>query len=259
MDWTKVKSMIIYIFIVLNIFLFTNISYLTKDKEVSQDIINSVEKFLKNNGVNLICSIPKSSKNINAYAKYDIDLEQIIKKKSNLDEKIKIISDNELEIKYNKVPKYFIDNEKEKIKKKLISISKELNLDIDNCYFDEYEEKNEKITGELFFVKENVILFDNKIKYEIYNGKLKISFKYYGYRVLNGSKVGVMPVYQILVKNFMNYSTTIYSIDIGVKTSKIDSLARKNHESSLTVWRIKQKYGVRYFNAATGVEVYDEE
>jgi len=260
MDWSNAKSMIIYIFIVLNIFLFVNITFLVSDKGVSQDAIDNTQKILKKSGIKLECSIPKGDFNVNTYVFDSLNVRELVSLNKNFKNMTKINSDNEFEIQYNKVPECFLENNKEKIKEKLINISKSFSMDLDSCYFDSLKNKNGKIEGNLFLVKENVILFDNKIKYVIESGKLKITFKYYGYRNLSSSKAEIMPVYQILVKNFVKRgNTSICSIDIGVITSKMNDVGEKCQESPLTVWRIKLKNSARYFSASTGVEVFDED
>jgi regulatory protein YycI of two-component signal transduction system YycFG len=145
MYWAKAKSMIIYIFIILNAFLFANIIFLISYYDISEDVIDSTKKILRSCNVTLKCKIPKSTPRINAYTFDDICTKNLINSKRDSNLNIKIISDNEFEIKYNKVPSYFYKNDKKGIKEDLIKVAKGLKMDIDDCYFDFIKNKNGKI------------------------------------------------------------------------------------------------------------------
>ena len=58
MDWSKAKSVLILVFIILNIFLAYNIMLLYNDEGISAHIIENVENILMDNGVELKCQIP---------------------------------------------------------------------------------------------------------------------------------------------------------------------------------------------------------
>ncbi|MEN8906079.1 MAG: hypothetical protein ABF289_09010, partial [Clostridiales bacterium] len=192
------------------------------------------------------------------YAYKEFEINTLIKN-NDRKVKIKILGDNEFEASYSSIPKDFKKNNKNKIKKELLKISNDFNLNVDDFYFEEIVMKDNKIYGELFFIKENVILFDNKINYIIEDGKLRIVFRYYGYRNLKGSKVWIMPAYQILVKNFIERSEDkILSIDIGIVSSNEKENREYFDRNTITIWRVRLENGIRFFNATTGVEVFQE-
>jgi regulatory protein YycI of two-component signal transduction system YycFG len=238
MEWSKAKSILILVFIILNIFLFTYLNIYIKSGDVSKEVINTTFNILKDNGVNIDpdFKIPKYGNKIPM-----------------------LILENESNIDFNESHLFDPDNIKniEKTLKKYLLTHSIKTLDL---VLDEYKKNSDETFIFVFIEKyKDFFLYDNKIILNILEGgknNIKSSIK----KVKGFTKTPseIMPAHQVLLKYFYNKKgVTIRSIDIGFKGFGIGEHDLENKETFQgPAWRIVIDDGRKIFlNAYNGEEI----
>jgi len=257
MDWSKAKSVLILVFIILNIFLAYNIMLLYNDEGISAHIIENVENILMDNGVELKCQIPvnvdgsvygidETYKGVVVLAD-ELIIDGIIPRIEYKGQK------EEVEIIYEKLPEDLV-GENIDYAKEVRRILKKIKLPMDELFLDRQLIPERKGRIELKYVekKDNMLFFDNVLNIIIENGKMYMKITYKKYKHLSNSNSNVVPAYQILLRNFhKDKKVFIESIDIGVKFCDVD----RNYTGPFTVWRIKMDDGDKFFIVSTGDNV----
>jgi regulatory protein YycI of two-component signal transduction system YycFG len=263
MDWSRTKNILILVFVVLNIFLGINLGSYVSAANISKSKIVSTIKILKNNNVNLQCSINSFSGNdiMLTYEDSDFNMDKvkgILKgkhKQANIN-----ISDNILTFTDNNPIEIVNTSSKEKVDKAIRQFINNLGIPVKEFVIDEYTEDKKQNMVKVVYrqVYKKHLVFDNYVNVTIVNNTVKsMEISYFEPLRTIGRDTQVTPAYKILLDNFSyEKNETITSIDIGFKGSGGEE-DRQPMES--LVWRIKViKSGnsyERYFRALNGEEI----
>jgi hypothetical protein len=276
MDWKRAKSILILVFILLNIVLAVTLFNELKIDDISQQTIINTQKILMQNNIHIECPIPKYTGN-----DYTLKYEE-----KALDEKQKseilqiLLGDNytkEANYLYKKGSKslefyeesgfIFTDDGnnslvngdvKSDIDKYLKGLFEKIGLPFnefthDGYYTDIKNEDNIRISYKGQYKEYPV--FDNYIDVEVRNLSIR-SIKYH-YRkptsITIKKDVFVIPSYEILITEMTKYpEIDIIQVDMGFKGyTKNDKKTKTSYEG--LAWRIKTTNGDEYyFNARNG-------
>lgn len=277
MDWARAKSILICIFIALNIFLLITISkFYFRDNPSEETIVNAINA-LKSRGVIVKTEIPRYNEKVGKLSYYDSTCEKnnIIynffgenknltrTRVGNTEEVIfdnkKIIFDDSGKLRYEDInPKSSINtSDKFSVLKQIEKIVKNFNIPFEKFYEDEYTRNNDSATDVILILKyKNFFVFDNYVKAEATDkGITYLEIKYRDVKGIT-SKKKILPIYQVLLKNFKgaNNGSVIEGIDIGFKENILELGTKETND--IPAWRIRIEKGkCRYFKAYTGEEI----
>ncbi len=278
MDWSKVKNILIILFIALNIFLLVNIIDISTNDVVSKKTLNNTVKILNNNGVTVECKIPTYSQPTGTpeYTENVLNRGVILGKLlgnislpsldvtqdgNTIESSSKWIRFDGNSFEYgNSNPTESIDiNSLDDILQCVRNLLKDTGIPFERFVPDYPKLMPSSDSDVLVALRErsdNYILFDNSIK--IIASKDGIVSLVLSYRKLIDitQPRSITPVYQILIKNFHNRSgTVITSIDFGFKMIKLDN--ETNSFVDVPVWRIMSSEGITEFYRADNGEPID--
>lgn len=290
MDWSKAKSILIIIFIILNLFLTGIIIKVANDEGISQETIENAKKALLNRGVIVNSEIPLYNKKIGTlvYSDESIYKERIVKNflgqgeylkeelKENLEENLKedleespnennmsreiiekdgkeiIFKDNDKFIYKNKNLSYIISADKSsgEVLDSVKKLFKGTGVPINRFVFDEMENGNTYV----FRHKYNEFwIFENYISVLMSKeGILQIECRY---RKIDDMVQGsdILTAHQVLIKNHDSIKDIeIVAIDLGFIESAVQDGTGKPDD--IPVWRIRTSGGEEMF-----FRVYDGE
>lgn len=271
MDWKRAKTILIFVFIVLNLVLSVTLYHNLKVGEVSQDTINTTQKILEQNNVHIECPIPRY-----AGKDYLLQYEETFLDKSKilyglLGDNYTKISDNKYERDSEQV--IFIDNysfeysdtggnkkilsqSKSEIDDYLKDLIKKLGLPVSEFQLDSFYTPVTGTGVKAVYkgVYEGYTVFDNYIEAEVGDSTIKsLKFLYRKPKAITSRDVKIIPAYQILISKITKYpGIYISSVDIGFKgLTKVGKDTKTLYEG--LSWRIKTADGKEfYFNAASG-------
>lgn len=273
MDWKKAKSILITVFIILNIVLAVSLYNELKMDEIPQQTISNTQKILGQNNIHIECPIPRYTGNdytlkyeekaLNEKKIADILLgDNYIKDTENLYKK-----DSKSLIFHEESGFEFIDSGnnllingdiKNGVDKYLREIFNKIGLPFDEFKQDGYYpnvENGQKVQVTYKGQYKDYAVFDNYIDVEVSNSSIK-SIKYH-YRkpisIMMKKDVFVIPSYEILITKMTKYpGISITQVDIGFKGYAKNGNNTKTSYEGLS-WRIKTYNGEEYyFNARNG-------
>lgn len=258
MDWAKAKSILIWIFCLLNIFLLVVLLRLYKGDGISKEVIENTKLALKDRGVIVACEIPGFSKQLGrlTYKKTDIDKQMIIEK---LLGKNITGSDSEIFTNGKKILQFLSPNSfvyqsgdkgdilngnftEKSVKEYIGKIFEAIRVQVSDFYVGNtiYKSTNTLVLYEKY---NGVWVFDNYILFSI-SQEGYISIKYQR-SIIDGQREGnkIIPAHQVLLKGFTGSNNIVISdIDIGYMKPRmdIDSInSESEHEfDAIPVWRI---------------------
>jgi regulatory protein YycI of two-component signal transduction system YycFG len=277
MDWKNAKTILILMFLLLNVVL-SVILYKNyfKVEEISPKTINNTKKILVKNNVHIECDIPKYMGN-----DYNLEYEEKVLNKEKIitkflgenyekSDKNTYVNGNKSLIFNNSSGFEFYDkgtnNEltnysEADMSKYLKGLSQTLALPFDEFQKDGYYPDVQTNEGaRIVYIGEynDYPVFDNYIEIEVTKSGLK-SLKY-NYKkpikITVKEDIKVIPSYQILITKMTNFpKIKISAVNIGFKGyTKVDEDTKTLYEG--LSWRIKTSDGkVFYFNARNGERI----
>jgi len=264
MNWSKAKSILIFIFLTLNVFLSINIIKIYGNDE-SADKIANTEKILADRGYTLRCDIPDSARSgMLSFETGDYDRRAIGEKLLGKDvfkgielqedaeytsgDRSLIFQAGNIVIYNNKNPADDVDiSDLKKVRKYAENFINSLDLPM-NEYFSEKNNADGSITIYYKQRYKGFLIFYNEAEVTI-TEKGITSFRCKLIKPLEiTSSRKVVPAYQILLKHFVKGDNTIItSIDLGFAASFHESSVQV---SEALVWRIGiEGQKPMYFNA----------
>ena len=256
MDWSKAKSILIMIFVILNLFLAGVIIKVVNQEGISQETIDNAKKALLNRGVIVNSQIPLYNKKIGTlvYNEESLDKRKIIGnflKIEKEDLKEEYISQESIEkdgeeiifqegnkfIYKNKNLSYIISADKSSVKvlENLKKLFKGTGVPISQFVFDKMEDEGAYV----FRQKYNEFwIFENYISVRM--SKESVSYLECRYRkiddIIQGSDI--LAAHQVLIKNHDSIKDIeIVAIDLGFKESIIQDGTIELDD--IPVWRVK--------------------
>jgi len=283
MEWSRAKSILIGVFVVLNIFLFYQLGHFIFKGGVSAETLENTRRVLENRGVRLAegVKIPSYNKRtpMLEFKNSGFDAEKIITRLLG-DESLsvhgervmtftrgtKTVELNSYVITYRDTnPSFVVDaQDTEAVISYLQNFCSDMGMPFDGFVVDRCSRYNDKLMV-LFTQKiKEFLVYDNSVLFEVVNGG--ISFMRYSYRDIEGlgkisSDMDILPAHLILLKAFPKQEDAIIeSIDLGFKGYA--SHGNKGEERVLSdsqtpVWRIiiRGCQEARYFKAYDGEEI----
>jgi regulatory protein YycI of two-component signal transduction system YycFG len=276
MDWSKAKTILIYIFIGLNIFLIVYMSMYKFDKNVSRETIANTRGILSQRGINLECAIPDYSSDTARliYENGGLDKAGLVHKlfnspvesydntEKNLEiaegSKKLIFKDESFFAYTDEKPSVQLDiSDKDEIERYLREFLKNLGLHVSNYKVDWFSRNDDGSATFIFTEKYGkYLVFDNCIRAVVAeNGITNLECSYSKVKGLSKELTKIMPAYKVLLKNFSTgEDLTIISIDFGFKGYEPEGETLQYSEAP--AWRIRLKDGTsRYFKASDGDEI----
>lgn len=268
MDWSKVKNILIILFVALNTFLLVNIIDISRNEGVSKKTLSNTVKILNNNGVALECKIPVYLKPTGTpeYMENVLNRGVILGKllgniplpSLDVTQDGNIIESGSKWIKFNRNsfeygnsnPTESIDiNSLEDILRSIRLLLKDTGIPFGGFMPDYPKLQQLSDSSVLVILRERsgtFILFDNSIKViASKDGIVSLDLSYRKLVDITQPR-NITPVYQILIKNFHNRSgTVITGIDFGFKMTKLDN--ETNSFVDVPVWRIMKEEGQAEF------------
>jgi regulatory protein YycI of two-component signal transduction system YycFG len=270
MDWSKAKSLLIFVFTAFNIFLFLVIFNTKEDSSISKSVIQNSKTILKNSDIEVKCEIPINIKDIGTFFldQYPIDRNKITKSllgknitvinnKAELDEKTLVFDSNNFNIEFtDNNPKKITTNSLDAVRKDAENYVNKLNIIDKSFYVDSIKDSTQGY--EVIFMEKykSYIMYDNVVR--VFLSKNKITLCANLKKIVNvifNSK-NIIPVYQILINSFNNVrDISIEGIDNGIKTIEMPQESDEIYQSSAMVWRISTNTDKRFFVASNGAEI----
>lgn len=274
MDWKKAKTILIYMFILLNIVLAVILYQNTRSGGITQDTIDNTQKILEQNNVHIECPIPTyiGKDYILKYDETPLKKDKIIKgllgdnyKKTDENtyekgtEKLVFISHSSFEYSDIGVNKKLYTQSKSGIDQFVKELSKTLEIPFSEFQQDDFytQTNGENSLATYKGVYNNYSVYDNYINIEVgKNGLKSLSYHYKKPVSVTARDINVIPVYQILITKIINNpGIIIKDVDLGFKGLNNGDKETKTLYEGLS-WRIKTSEGKEYyFNARNGEEI----
>ena len=262
MNWGYAKNVIIWVYIILNIFLIT-IFYKNNTRDnISRNTINNTIIALKKRGVLVNCEVPMYNKDTGtlSYDKFEFDRRKIVNEmfEQNYSEDNSIYVSGSKEIKFvnkNNIIytdyNYYVHN---KGKNDIITSVDKLLDEIGIKFTDKIVEKCGKDIV-IYERHKKFYIFENYVKISTENNKLMIDINYRKIKDINNRKREIMPIYQVLIKNMINIKgKEIEDISFGFKEGTIGDNIKELDD--IPVWRLKLGDGnYIFYRAYTGQEL----
>jgi hypothetical protein len=276
-DWSKAKSILIVMLLLLNIFLVVSIGFYKLEDGISRETLSNTVEILSSRGVTVKVDIPLYNRYTpslicegGSYDAADITARILgwdIILPPNVADGEKIISGSQ-KISFNNKSSFVYSNSSPSETLKVDNIKSaesaarnyidSLGINAEKFVLDRYV-KNPDATYTLVFIEkyQKFFVFDNFI--EITLGKDGVTYLESHSRKIKGfnaNAMPIMPAYQILLKNYSGYENiTITGIDIGFK-GYITEDQEMRESSEGPAWRVTAEGGkVRYFKATDGEEI----
>lgn len=274
MDWKKAKTILILVFVALNLILAIILFRSIKGGEISKDTINNTLKILEQNNILIECPIPKYTgkdyilqneetvldRNTIVTGFFGDNYSKIsdnIYKKGT--EKLVFSSDCSFEYSCSGTDRKVYTQNKSGVEAFLRDLLKKLEIPFDEFQLDSF---STSVSGESSKATYKGIyggysVFDNYIEVEI--GKIGIKSIRYQYKkplTISDRDINVIPVYQILTTKITNYpGIDISDVAIGFKGIKVDKDTKTLYEG--LSWRIRTTEGKEFYFNATSGEIMD--
>lgn len=280
MDWSRAKTILIIIFLLLNMYLLMGISISRLDRGVTVEAMNNTRTILNNKSIVLPQEIPEYTSKIPSLVYENHKLDRNIVAKILLGEEYNPTFETEkgqgqsvgtktlFFDSYNsftfvdKAPDGSINiSEKEEVEGYIRDIMQDMGLEMSSYTLDNYKEKDEDIIQVHFTEKYmGFMVFDNYIDVELGTEGIRgIQFKYRKVKGFLDEGIKPMPIYQVLLKNYMNEShVVITDIDLGFKGYELDMDTKELSESP--VWRIMSENSPpQYYRVNDGKPIVEED
>ncbi|RCX09088.1 regulatory protein YycI of two-component signal transduction system YycFG [Anaerobacterium chartisolvens] len=276
MDWAKTKIVLIWIFVILNVFLTVNLLAYFENGETVRENTSNALKIMESRGYVLSGKIPYSSSSYSlSYENAVLDREAVasvllgkgfalpakIQDDELLyDDKIlKFINSGEFEY-TDKSPDDYIDIQNiDKAEKYCRNFLSNLLLPVTDYALDTYKINSDKTVTFTFYEKyKSFFIFSNRAEITLSaKGVTRLECRVIGKKSLENtrSSISIVPAYQILLRHFSKGSNTvIQDIEIGFLCTYLNG--ESSYSSIPPVWRIiVQGEGPRYFSAFDGHEI----
>ncbi|MGI6778235.1 MAG: two-component system regulatory protein YycI [Acetivibrionales bacterium] len=261
MDWSKAKSILIAVFLVLNIALLAGIISSRLDRGVSAEALSSTVKILEGKGIVLECEIPVYNSNtpILEYQSNKLNRSLISERLFGGDyESSAKTEKGEVQVKDSKTlhfenhdkfmftdvnPDNPIDmSDRKKVESQLRRFMEGIGHNMSSYILDFYKEQEDGSVRVRFTEKyRRFLVFDNYVEIEASSKGIDyIECKYKEVKGFLNEEAIVMPAYQVLLKNFMeSKGTVITAIDIGFKGFESDRDMKQSSEGP--AWRVTLK------------------
>ena len=261
MDWSKAKSILIVIFIMLNIFLSVILFNILSSGGISDEIINDAVKVLEERGVSVNADDLKLyNKHMGKlpYKKYGFSKEKVIKGlfgeekgledlslyKEVKDGNKRLVFEDDDTFVYETLE--FHDNtdafeNHKSLKTYLNRVFKDTEIPVADFEYDyENVEENGEKTYKYRQKHKGFWVFENTIAVKYNNsGAFRLECRYKGVDSTT-KKNKIVPLYQVLLKNYTGKNNiTITKIDIGFKENKVEEAATELDD--IPVWRVLYK------------------
>lgn len=251
MDWGKAKSILIIVFVGLNLFLLINIVRLNQEKDTTSKSNEYTTQILKANNIELKCEIPDNvPKTVKTYVlSTNFEFKKTFYVQNSKD-KVEYLSNNKLRLTSKSVNLAIKNANQDTLKKEIVKRLNFLDSVIDEFVLDYYSKENGRVRATFLEKKDKLIFYDNIIDITLTEGNLICEIGYNKYDDLSDTRSNVMPMYQILLKEKgTEKNLVIKSIDIGVREVHKNLNQNKRVE---TVWRLNTSNGLEYFVASSG-------
>ena len=282
MEWARAKSIIIILFIVLNVFLLSRIIMEYGDEGTSKEAILNMEKILKNRGVVVECKIPLYDSDTprlvfgNGEFNIAVQVEELLGLKPGSNEKFegeeKVFQNGHRKLIYsgpnrftylNEMPEDTVDindmNEAEKYLKKFL---KERKLDNSTYVQDGMPERQgDGIVFTYLEKYKGFLVYDNYLKAVVTEkGVTRLEVSHREIIRLSPEKISdISTAHHVLLENFDGSDkVVITAIDLGYRDVGPQDHNNLQLIEQLPVWRIKVKESdreVRWFGASDGKEI----
>lgn len=277
MDWEKAKSILLIVFISLNIFLLGNISYNVLSKGNPKEALTNTETILKNKNVQLKCDIPSLSGTMGKiqisgtpnFSMHSVG-ERLLGNKNVLPEEMHpgqpfAFQGKEFTVR-DAASFFYKDNnptgswdisQKKTVERAVRKFLSANGINDAGFVLDLYEKTSENAVTISFFQKyEGLNVFSNRITALVSDKGIKeLTCNIQQTGALSRESAKILPAYKVLITNSDKLAgLVIASIDIGYNTKdivddEVDSFYRK------PLWRVKVEGSApKYFDAITGVE-----
>ncbi len=277
MDWAKTKIVLIWIFVILNVFLTVNLLAYFENGEAVRENTSNALKIMESRGYILNSKIPYSSASYSlSYENAVLDREPVaaglLGKGFDLPDEIE--NDDELlyddkmlkfrnsgEFEYtDKSPDGYIDIQNiGKAEKYCRNFLSDLLLPVTDYTLDTYKINSDKTVTFTFYEKyKSFFIFSNKAEITLSSkGVIRLECSVIGKKSLENtdSSISIVPAYQILLRHFSKASNTvIQDIEIGFLCTYLNG--ENSYSSIPPVWRIIiEGEEPRYFSAFDGHEI----
>lgn len=275
MDWKRAKTILIWMFIILNIILAAALYRDIKGGEIPQRTIENTRQILEQNNVLIECPIPKYMGNdyILQYDETVLDRTKIAnvllgdnysKKTDTTYEKgtesLVFTGDSAFEYKDAGSNKKIYTQSRNGMDVYVKELSKKLGIPFNDFRQDDFYTPTSGDISRVVYkgVYKGYTVFDNYIDVEVGKTGLK-SIKYHYKKPMNITSredIKVIPAYEILITRITKYpGIIIRDVDIGFKGyTEVDKDTKTLYEG--LSWRIKTSDGKEfYFNARNGEEM----
>ncbi len=275
MDWKRAKTILIWMFVFLNIILAVALYRDIKVGEIPQQTIDNTQNILKQNNVHIECPIPRYMGNdyILQYDETFLDRTKIAdvllgdnySKKSDTTygkgtENLVFTGDSGFEYSDTGSNKKIYTESKNGIDVYMKELAKKLGIPFDEFTQDDFYTPSSGSGSRAVYkgVYKGYTVFDNYIDIEVGKAGL-ISIKYHYKKPLSITSrddIKVIPAYEILITKITKYpGIFIRDVDMGFKGyTEVDKDTKTLYEG--LSWRIKTSDGKEfYFNARNGEEM----
>lgn len=276
MDWSKAKSILIVVMLLLNVFLFALISFYISNQGISRETISNTIEILKGRGVAVETEIPRYSSDTPSLICENggYDRETIAAKLLGFvpsggigdgdvlekDGKKLVFRESSFFVYTDTAPSDEVEIEDlESTKSYIGKFLDRLGINAANYKLDSYVRNPDGSCTFMFTEKyRNFLVYDNSIK--LTASQKGITYLESRHRKIKGFAAGsmrIMPAYQVLLKNFGegDENVVITGIDIGFK-GYIKEEDNMQQFSQGPAWRVTTSNGdIRYFKASDGEEI----
>ncbi len=274
MDWRRAKTILILVFIALNLVLTVTLYRNVKGGEISQQTRVNTQRILEQNNVHIECPIPTyvGKDYILQYDETIIDKNKIItgllednysKISDNIykkdSQRLEFTSESGFEYTDGGGSRKIYGNSKSQIDSNIKELAKKLGIPFNEFKLDEFDTPDSGKGSRSVYkgTYKDYSVFDNYIEVEVENSGLKsIRYHYKKPMTITNRDINVIPVYQILITRMTNYpGITIKGVDIGFKGITVDKDTKTLYEG--LSWRIKTTTEGEefYFNATNGQQM----
>lgn len=271
MDWAKVKVILIGMFLILNIFLFTNIINFNpseiKPSDMEKDTVNILSKrgialsckipdYLVDGGIKLNCEV--SSVNIKDVcikltgnsSISEVDIKNGIYEKDG--KKVALSENNTVILEFGDKGQKLYDEKTTKLY--IAKLLSGLNMPIQNYICDSFKSSNGTMKAKFVERYDDFLVYDNyiDIRYDGTHTRIEYRYNKISGLIRENTDKKTVPAYLVLLKNYFEGPVSkVIKIDVGFK---ISNESRNVHKTP--VWRIESGDGSpKYFDIYTGIPV----
>lgn len=262
MEWSRAKSILIWLYIGVNLFLSVTLWTLYTKRTISDYTINNTVNALKNRGVLVNCEISRYNKETStlSYEQYEIDKEQVLKELLG-----KKVMQNQREYKTKDKEIIFVDNNRLIYKDYKWQSSRHCEDDVIQ-YVNEVLKKcdiefrgkieEEDVEGLVIYEKVgDFCVFGNYVRVSVLDDVLSMEIRYRMIKDADNKRRKIMPVHQVLLKNIVNMEgNVITDIKFGFRESMIGDNIKELDD--IPVWRVRLNDSEDiFYKAYTGKKV----